>query len=248
MFQILKNNYIDVYCYSNNSKAVKYFPIDYAHNFIPQWWKNLPAKTHLDESQNSKENKRRSDLFTTMKKCPGFIEHYKRGIIIPLWEEIEFIINESGFQAHNASRNSNMFEFHNHKQYGGFLNYKNWIHVKIGSPWAIKTDKPINFVYTQPHYNFQDLNGKLFVPNSYDEYTIQHSTEIQMFVNVKNNDIINLSPGLPLVHKIPITEKKIKLHVEYDPQIYNKLKNQYNNTFFEGAWYNLKKHIRKKGL
>ena len=248
MFQILKNDYIDVYCYSYSSKAVKYFPIDYAHNFVPQWWKNIPAKVYKDETENSDLKDKRSNLLTTIKKCPGFIEHYKRGFMIPLWEEIEFVVEDGGLEAHSASRDPGTFAFHSSRQYGGFLDVRKWVHVKINSPWVIKTEKPLDFVYAQPHYNFQELNGKLFVPNSYDEYRLQHATEIQMFVNLEKNGIINLSPGMPLVHKIPVTEKKIKLHVEHNPQAYNDLKDEYFNTFFDGIWYNFKKMLRKKGL
>ena len=246
MFQILKNNYIDIYCYSHSSKAVKYFPIDYAYNFIPTWWKKIPSKMYATEE--SKSTKKRSDLLRTMKKCPGFIEHYKRGFMLPLWEEIELVVDTGVLETNCASRDAETFSFHQPYQYGEFLDIRKWVHVKINSPWVIKTDKPLDFVYAQPHYNFQELNGKLFVPNSYDEYKIQHSTEIQMFVNLEKNGIINLRPGMPLVHKIPITEKKIKLHIEHNPQIYYDLKTEYMNADFDASWYNLKRHLRKKGL
>lgn len=245
MFQILKNNYIDVFCYSRCSKAVKYFPIDYARNFVPDWWKKIPNRVYMNED---KSEEKRSNLLPTIKKCPGFIENYKRGFMIPLWEEIEFVIQDGGLETNSASRNPDTFGFHSSNQYGEFLDVRKWIHVKINSPWAIKTDKPLNFVYAQPHYNFQDLNSKLFIPTSHDEYYIQHATEVQAFINLERNRVINLKPGLPLVHKIPITEKKIKLHIEHNPQMYDDLKTEYADSYFEGLYYNVKKHIRKKGL
>jgi hypothetical protein len=246
MFQILKNNYIDIFCYSCDPRAAEYFPIDYAQKFVPNWWKKIPSKLYEPSEEGVPEEiaKRRSKLLPTMKRCPGFIEHYKRGIILPMWMEIELVVSKGDIDATCSFGDPNeTFSFHPSHQYGSFLDVRKWLHVKIDSPWVISTDKPLNFVYAQPHYNFQDLNNKLFIPNSYDEYQIQHSTEIQMFVNVERDGVINFRPGMPMVHKIPLTEKKIKLHTEYNPNMFFKLKNNYSQSHFEGRWYYLKKHI-----
>jgi len=240
MFSILKRNYIDVFCYTNNVNAYGYFPIRQAREFIPQWWKDIP-NTVYDETSN---HHTRGFLKPTMKRCPGIIEYYKKGFMIPLWSDVEIIvdsnINEHGWSTATADNSS--VEPHPEFQRGQFLSSGNWFHNKLASPWQIETKEPLDFLYLQPHWNLDELNSDIVIPNGYNSfYKGNHSTHIQMFVNKSSNRVINIDAGTPILHLVPLTEKKIKIHTVYDEEHTNMLNKKASLYSFGSKYYRKKK-------
>jgi len=240
MFSILKRNYIDVFCYTNNTNAYEFFPIRRAREFIPQWWKDIPNNMY-DETSNYHT---RGFLKTTMKRCPGIIEYYKKGIMIPLWSDIETIvddkINEQGWSTVTADGSS--VEPHQDFQRGNFLSSGNWFLNKLCSPWLIETKEPLDFLYLQPHWNLDELNIDIMIPNGYISfYKNSHATNIQMFINKSLNRVINIDAGTPILHLVPLTDKKIKVHTLYDEERMKLLYKKYSSYSFGSMYYRKKK-------
>ena len=65
-----KNKKITVDCFTPYRDVYEYAKIDHAIKYIPEWWKNTPG-VHPEQD------------IQTVKKCPAFLNFYKRGIIIP---------------------------------------------------------------------------------------------------------------------------------------------------------------------
>lgn len=246
MFSILKRNWVDLFCYTNNKTAYEYFPISKARDFIPQWWKDLPINTPNPGCENEIQSD--SNQALTMKRCPGIIEYYKKGFMLPLWSDVEFINNNKNISFSMASPvGESRFEFHSPIQKGEFLSNDIWEHIKIISPWVFETSENVDFLYLQPHWNLNELNKDILIPNGHIDFYINHATEIQLFFNKKTSDTVTaIKAGMPMIHLIPLTDKKIKLHVLYDNGgvAFNRL-TKYNISFV-GDYYRKLKEYRKR--
>lgn len=241
MFSILKRKYIDVFCYTDNVNAYEYFPVSQAREFIPQWWKDIP-NTVYDED-NSYHTK--GFIRHTMKRCPGIIEYYKKGLMIPLWSDIEIIIdrhiNDTGLSIAVADESTEV-ESHPDYQKGHFLSSGDWYHTKLVSPWLIETREPLDFLCLQPHWNFNDLNKDILIPNGYiNFYKGNCASNIQMFINQSTDRVINIDAGTPILHLVPLTEKKIKVHAIYDEKRVRLLDRKIARYSFDAKYYTKQK-------
>lgn len=237
MFSILLKKHIDVWCYTGNVSAYEYFPIANARDFIPSWWKDMPSgKADLASAR-----------MPSMKRCPGLIEHYKRGFVLPLWSDVEVVVDKTlpgGWSAAMAD----MGEVHSHDpiQHGGFLDSAQWFHMKLNSPWFVETSCPLDFVYCQPHWNWGGLNAELFTPTAYDTFFEgNHSTNVQLFSHRSSCRNFVLPAGMPVVHYIPVTDKKVVLHTVFDKDR-AALYVEKNDTFSFSALYYAKKKLCRK--
>lgn len=247
MFSILKKKYIDIFCYTNNTIAYEYFPIRQARDFIPQWWKDIPnAMYDNDDGYHTKATRK-----TTMKRCPGIIEYYKKGLMIPLWTDVEVIVdhnmNAEGWST--AVADQSLIEPHPDFQKGAFLSSGNWFHNKLISPWKIETKENLSFMYMQPHWNLDELNGDVVIPNGYiDFHKDNHSTNIQIFMHKFSNRVININAGTPILHLVPLTEKKIKIHTIYDEDRVDKLHKKGESYTFYSTYYAKRNQYRHNNL
>ena len=237
MFSILKRNHIDVFCYTNSVTAYERFPISKARQFIPRWWKDIPNNVYSSGSAYESS----ANTVVTMKRCPGIIELYKRGFMMPLWTDIEFIIHNSTYSFMAADRKTNA-ESHPSIQMGEFLSSGNWSHAKLVSPWLIETKTNLEFLCMQPHWNLNELNKDIMIPNGHVTFNRgNHSANAQMFVNTTVNTTINMSAGTPLMHFVPLTDKKIKVHAIYDPDRCNILYEKGSLYSFGSIFYRKRK-------
>ena len=240
MFSILKRRWIDVFCYTDDVNAYEYFPIRRAREFIPQWWKDIPNVYHDSEERYKTLATRKP----TMKRCPGIIEYYKKGFMIPLWTDIEVVVNKNinkeGWSI--ALANGDEAERHPDFQKGNFLPSGNWFFNKIISPWRVETSHHLDFMYIQPHWSLGELNTDIMIPNGYNTfYKGNHSTHVQLFINKQFDKVINIESGTPIVHLVPLTEKKIKLHVLYDENRCSLLDKKASWFSFKANYYTKKK-------
>jgi hypothetical protein len=196
-----KSKEIVLDCFTHVPYVYDHAKIDHATKFIPNWWKETPAVNVDSEA--------------TIKNCPGFIEFYKKGIVIPSWFEMDVDILEQGnpelyrWQASNQDVNTD--NSHKPSQFFGFAG-ESGKNIKITSPWAFRTKEEIYFTWTQPTWNMRDLLCDLTILPATVNYKFQHATEINFFiVNQLQSKKINISPLTPLAILHPLTERKIKI-------------------------------------
>jgi len=224
-------------CFTYNSTVHDNIPIDYAKKFYPDWWKNLP-----------KEYRPRESIVPlhTMKSCKGFVEFYKNGIIIPMWED--FYASVSSFKEQQflwQTASNSQSASHAVEHWTGFLPRHRYRHLKLESPWAIWTKEYIQFAFVQPLYNQEEPNDFVFCPGVLD-FKYQHGSHINIMVEFKKDPReFKIAAGTPSVLLLPMTEREVvvKTHlVSYDEWMRKKM----HPVTFNGHWSFSKKFSDKQ--
>jgi hypothetical protein len=215
---------VDAFCSENFSHAYNEAPIEYAYKFYPKWWKDLEyTKFNFDKMARE----------ATMKTCTGLIDHYKNGLIIPLWSDLAIKIIENGEYHYKFSDKLSKVSHHISNQRVNF--YMNYINLKVESPWKLRTKENINFVAIDPFWNNDNIKDIVFTPGTLN-FNDQHSTHMQLLFEQTNQNIM-IPFKQPMMHLIPMSEKKIvlKKHLISDKEYLDKFLS-YTETTFLGKY------------
>jgi hypothetical protein len=205
VFNIFKRKEEPIYldCYTCSHFAYNYAKINYAKNYIPDWWKKEPSKT--------------KDGLATIKHCPAFSNFYTKGIVIPLWGEVEITVNpyksdKPPFEWISANEDFDLHSFcHSKDQWSGFGNDSHW-NVKFHSPWLFKTRDAVDFVWSSPTWNMPDTFNSLTILPAVIEFKTQVGAEINFIVQQKEKEQkINLEALTPLAILHPMTERRVEI-------------------------------------
>lgn len=182
-------------------------PIEIAAKFIPEWWRRMDKCYFTDREwiKNIPE--------PTMKTCPGFLDLYKRGLIVPLWKDIELETKEDGGYSYVTTFGEDTIQSHNSNQYGN--QFQDSIHFKFLSPWFFSEKTGVQFYFGNPFWSHV---GETV--NTAATPAIATPGAKGMVVNVnafypRQNKRYSLKAGLPMLHIIPLTEKNliVKTHL-----------------------------------
>jgi hypothetical protein len=204
-FNIFKRKEDPIYldCYTYSHYAYNHAKINYAKNYIPDWWKKEPSGT--------------KDGGATIKHCSAFSSFYAKGIVIPLWGEVEIIINpyKSDKSAYEWSSSNEDFDLTNHchskEQWSGFGDDSLW-NVKFKSPWYFKTRDDVDFVWSSPTWSNPDTFNTLTILPAVIQFKTQQGAEINFVIQQKEKEQkINLPALTPLAILHPMTERKVKI-------------------------------------
>ena len=198
MTDTLKKIVVD--CFTSDGFAYEYAPIVRGSKSFPKWWTKLPIinpENDLDYDL-SKRN---------MRKCYGFLELYKRSIIIPSWTDLRFKVTPDQGYTWIKSSGADPAE-HSKIQYdGGFNDY---YHSKLTSPWILKEKTGVHFLFTAATWNLE--NYDFLIPPGIIEYNVNHGTNINIFMPKKKSEYSFFVPvGKPLVHLVPVSDSKIEI-------------------------------------
>jgi len=205
LFNILKRKEEPLYldCYTDSHYAYNYAKIDYGSSYFPEWWK-------AEKGVSSGGTK-------SIKHCRAFMDFYSKGIVIPLWGEVEIVVNPLGYKGDIYRwRSSNRdFDLHstNHAkfQWSGFGS-DNLFNVKFKSPWLFKMKELVHFAWTQPTWSHPNTFNSLINLPGVVEYKTQQSTPINFVVEQKEEEQkFNLPPLTPIVVHHAMTERPIKI-------------------------------------
>lgn len=204
---LFKPKTITIDCFTYNNAAFELFKIDQATKFYPEWWKTLPRLVVNTEKNNG-------DITApTMKNCPGIIDYYKFGFIMPLWSDFLFEvgkINTNYMRVNSADPNSTSSK-HPVFQRGEYLPENNYSHIKLESPWHIASNKNIKFLWCKPLWNFANPNEFVQPPSIIDFYH-QHTSNVNFFfVRKQETYKFIMEAGTPMGHFVPLSENKIKI-------------------------------------
>jgi hypothetical protein len=189
----------------------EYVPIVKASKTLPDWWKKLDRGT----VEYTKEPDFQILRNKTMKTCYGFLEFYKKGMVLENWSDLHVTVADDYFHYYYSSGSKP--ESHPDRQRGeGFSKYH---HLKLVSPWTTKEKTGVKFLYVGAEYSLGDYDIK--VPPAIINFTFNTSTNFNFFFPKKTYNF-NIDMGNPLSHIIPLSEKDIviKNHLitrqEYD--------------------------------
>jgi hypothetical protein len=235
-----KRSTVTLDCFTNLPYVYDFAKIDKAVKFIPDWWKNTPRTVEGKEHG-------------TIKNCPGFIDYYATGIVMPSWFETNITIHSKNdpeerwysFQSSNndfdVSKSHAPYQFENFAGFDG----KN---IKIETPWVLKTKQKVDFLVTQPTWNHRDMLTHFSVLPAVVNYKYQHFTNINMFVINKDEErVLNIPPLMPMIMLHPLTDKKVEIKTHLvDDREWNRLTGVYNLIIRDDEGYKKKKEIYKK--
>jgi hypothetical protein len=223
---ILKNLFskivLDAFTFEPN--VAELFPIQSSIKFMPSWWKNLPMEYFGTSPYGAPYP------ISTIKRCPGVIELYKRSLTMPLWADVALASREDGSWAFHSEWKGTVVESHPREQYGPAFN--NHIHLKFNSPWMIREKTGVHFCYNTPMWHEPDRWDQFFIAPGLIEFKYQRASHVNAFVGRTNRNML-LNAGDPLVQLIPMTEKTIEVrsHVVSE-QEHKNLWNETNKSFF----------------
>lgn len=227
---------ITIDCFTDNYFAYNYAPIKKASKSLPDWFKNLPVAKRKWKEYHPDENR-------NIKHCYGFVELFKRGLMIETWCDHLFNISDQGIQytLSGSGKNSRPPVVHPQSLYpGGFINYN---HLKLQCPWMFVEKTGVQFLYTAPtwlleNYYFDVLPGIV-------EYKVNRTTAANlMFVKPGGSKYEVFVPaGQPIAHVIPLCEDKeieIKNHLISEKE-YIRMNDQGTSLALFGGFNSLKK-------
>jgi hypothetical protein len=198
-----KNKKITIDCFTYSHDIYEYAKIDHSIKYIPDWWKETSVVHD------------KKDILT-VKKCPAFLNFYKRGIVIPSWFELEMLISKENDEFRTwkwecSSIYFDMADSHETIQFEKFAG-QNGQNFKFTSPWVFKTKEDIDFLWTQPTWNMRDNLFKFCNLPAVVNFKNQHATNINYFFEYKKEEsFIKIEALTPLVILHPLSEKEIEI-------------------------------------
>jgi hypothetical protein len=198
MIFLFKKPKIVVDCMTVNNSAHEFFKIEKAIEFLPRWWKETPSR--YDEKFYKA---------STIKQCSGFIELYKQGFILPNWSDLAIEVKEGSYQWQFSDRVSEI-EVHGKQQWETYADPTQFGHIKLNSPWWLKTKSDIKFMFLSPTWNYP-MGTPLTFLNGTVNYKYQHSTNVNALISLRDDATFLVPHGQPLAHIVPITEKEVEL-------------------------------------
>jgi hypothetical protein len=192
-------------CYTYSHYAYNHAQIAPSHKYFPEWFK--------------REAKFLDDGSATIKNCSAFTDFYTKGIVVPLWGEVEITVNPKSEANEKdvytwVSSNAD-FDLHsmNHpkRQWQGFGD-DDTFNIKFVSPWAFKTTELINFTWTQPTWSQPDTFDNFTALPAVMQFKSQSFTNINYVVKqTAKQQTINLQPLTPMAILHPMTERKVEI-------------------------------------
>ena len=186
-----------------------------APQFYPEWWKEVKTEMQVG-----------TELFptATIRRCMGFVDHYKHGFIIPMWSDLRIELGPIGdpFFRAQFSDNTTPISEHPATLRGAYLPATHYQHLKLHTPWAAKCKEDVYWKWEQPTWSYRNPNKSIVLPGTI-EYKYQYSMNANlMFARDAQTAMIEIPFQQPLVHVTPLTERDLELryHVvgkeEYD--------------------------------
>lgn len=200
---LFKPKTIVVDCFTAEQSAYDWFPITPAKSHIPQWWKDTDST--YDRGGVIADN--------TIKKCDGFINLYNKGFILPLWSDLAIDKQEKGFRWQYSDGKS-VANTHDPRQWNTYVSEQDYFHIKLSAPWRMKSKNSMDWLYTAPAWNYKPDVGWTIVTGVID-YKYSSEVNVNILIDRKSIGTILLNADSPLVHMIPLTDKKviIKSHI-----------------------------------
>jgi hypothetical protein len=219
-------------CFTSEKYVLETAPIVPAMKNMPEWWKELP-NTYMENSLLR---------VSTMRSCVGMVDYYKNSVVIPLWSDLAIGVDGLGGYLWNFSdRTTRGISHEMDKQAKGFLS--TYAHLKIEPPWQLKTKEDIKWVWSHPVYNYTDSNDIVSLP-AIVSYKHQHSVNINILINMKEQKNILIPQGQTMVHMTPMSDRKVKIvrHLVSQTE-FTQIRSRANTITFFNKYKNVIKRV-----
>ena len=172
-----------------------------------------------------------------MKLCSGFLEHYEKGMVIPMWSDLAIKTGKETYTYQFSDRTSSC-DHHQKSQRRGF--WEDHMNIKIISPWLLKSEKDVSFTFAFPLYNHVKKPNFEMATGTVNFY-YQHATHVNLLV--KDDQEIFIPFRQPLLHIIPLTERKIEIRRHMvSMSEYELERTKGHQVSFVGSYHKVKKY------
>ena len=182
-------------------------PIRESKHFIPEWFKKAPA---FPAGSNEL-----LDL-PTVKRCPGFIDFFKMGYVLPAWCDFHLELGENGCRV-KTPQDAFPANFHSPSQFIDHLPEHAKKNVKLvfkpDCPWNVKTPKGVKMLQLPMSYHF---NPDFYVLTGIIDTYIEHQLNPQWIFNKAGEFFIKR--GTPLAMYIPIRTEEFDVVIREETQ------------------------------
>jgi len=190
-------------CYTSNKSAYDLFSINYTKNFIPEWWKKVPKAYRYGDNFHDAP---------TIKTCPGFIDLYKKGVMVPLWSDLEIQSNRDDYKYQFADQHSSID--YNHPDAIGSVVHTMDVHsIKLTSPWLFECSHDIEWLYVSPTWNTETMDIHTVPGIVKFNHAIRSNINLMIRKGLDHN--VSLSAGTPIVQIVPLTDRNIEVKCHY---------------------------------
>lgn len=226
-----KKKKVIVDCFTTTSGIYQYAPIESYKKYYPQYWKDLPSKNKIVNNNGLELEEE------TLKVCNAFLDLYQNAFTIPLWADLKLKVqNNTNFswQWSHGGLTNDLDGLVNHlpHQYGDA--FKNFTHIKIGSPWLIREKRGIKFHWSEPTWNMVNTFGNdIRVLPGIVKYNSSFTTHINLLIRSDIGETM-IPYKTPMTVVIPLSEDKIEIKNHLiDEKEFKKIAdiNYYNPTF-----------------
>jgi hypothetical protein len=195
---------IHVDCFTFSHSAYEYTPIVYANKTLPEWWKELPSssKPIFGEKDGNKHMPINRKTMTA-KDCYAIIEFYKKGIVLENW--CDYSVKVENDEINYCWSSGLGADVHVKEQLGN--SFPNHLHLKLFSPWKLKEKTGIKFMWVGDEWSLHEHMFKV-LPGIVS-YDINTTTNVNIMLP-KIDLVANIPIGVPLIHIVPLSEKRLK--------------------------------------
>lgn len=233
--KLFKQKPIVVDAYTNIGVLYEYAQPKSAAKSKPKWWKELPSlKGGTDDNWYNSMN---------MKVCAGLNDLYRKGIVIPMWSDVDIKIGKIGSGAYEylyADKMSSM-STHDPSEWGGFVDNKNFQHIKLHTPWILDCKEDVDFIMTPDMYSGAFPPDAL-LPVGVLNFSKTGSCNINVMFKRHSEDVKHLIEfGSSVAMLIPMSDRKIVIkHHLISNDDYDRLSSRKNATpTFKGKYYRM---------
>lgn len=214
MIHIFKKKTIVLDCFTDIEAVALTAPIAEAVKHFPEWWKSLPNEyTVANKFYNS----------STMKRCEGMKAYYTNSLAVPMWTDLAISVTDGGAYEWQFANRISTAGIHDPKQRGSYLNENEYGHIKLNTPWLLRTKEDLNWVFSSPTYSFEKPE-ELIIPPGILNFGEQFSVNINILFIIRTPRVYNIPFGLPMAHLTPMSDRPVivKRHV-ISPQEYQNI-------------------------
>jgi len=234
MFNFFKKNNPKVTFFTEVEGLIESSPIVPLINHIPQWFKSV--KPDIDA------------IASTVKRCPSFIEFFKKGYVVNMWCDLYLNIQNTkdGIRFEWQTPDEQFkFDTHGHEQ---FLEHTP-IHIqekikfilKPVCPWNVKTEKGYSLYQFPMYYSYNPIFEVL---PGIIQSDIYHTINQQMCIMQEGEYIIE--KGTPLAAYVPFKREEFNLEMKMIDDSLKKqltIEKRFIKSKFKNRFNNYKKSI-----
>ena len=234
MFLIRKPTKITAY--THDKSVLVNTPVTIGVEEKPGWLKNLKTSVSAFDPTIGMEVHA-----PTARSCPAIRDFISEPIQLKMWGDLDISVFPDGRWTQYTRPGFDITAGEHSKiQFGEA--YNNRLALKLDSPWFFIANDNTKFMFMEAHYStsyFRDNN--IIFPPGIIEYKLQHSTNVHMSIPFpKEQVIINLKLGMPLVSMFPLTDRIVELETKLLPVDEWRAINSHLPKTFIGRYFKLK--------